>query len=74
MNPEDELAGICRIFANHGADEKQARIMAKQLLKRAEQISDERGMDRVEALQSLLQAAISGRQGIAPPGFDGKNS
>lgn len=74
MNPEDELSGVCRIFVKLGANEKQAEIMAKQLLKRAEQISEERGMDRVEALQSLLQAAVSGRQGIAPAEFDGKNS
>jgi len=74
MESEEELAGIARIFIKLGAEEAQANIMANQLLKRAAQISEERGTPRVEALQSLLQAAVSGRQGVAPPGFEGKNS
>jgi len=74
MNPEEELAGISKVFENLGAELNQAEIMAKQLLKRADQISRDRGTPRVEALQTLLQAAVSGRQGLTPPGFEGKNS
>jgi len=62
MNPE-EVDQVARIFVNLGATEPQARVMAAQLLKRADQLAAERGVDRVNTLEHLLKAAIAGREG-----------
>lgn len=43
--------------------------MAKQLLKRADQLAAERGVTRETALAQLLQILVEGRQGNVPPGF-----
>ncbi len=43
--------------------------MAKQLLKRADQLSAERGVTREAALAQLLQILVEGRQGNVPPGY-----
>ena len=48
-----EVAEIACIFVNLGAPEKQAVVMASQLIKRAEQISQERDISKVEATESL---------------------
>jgi hypothetical protein len=59
---EDEEA-LVRAFEHLGAASKQAEVMAKQLLKRAVQVSEERGISREEALEELLQKIISARSG-----------
>lgn len=43
--------------------------MAKQLLKRADQIAVERSIPREEAMAQLLRILVEGRQGNVPPGF-----
>jgi len=43
--------------------------MAAQLLKRAEQISAERGVTPEAALAQLLEILVQGRQGNVPPAF-----
>lgn len=43
--------------------------MARQLLKRAEQLAAERNQTREEALASLLSLVVQGRRGEVPPGF-----
>jgi hypothetical protein len=48
-----------------------AATMADQLLKRCEQIAEQRGISRVEAMGYLLQLVTKGAQGEAPPGFEG---
>lgn len=63
---EDSLTKLCMKL---GADETQARTMARQLLKRSEQIAEERGIKRVEAMEHLLTLLISGSQGINPSDF-----
>ncbi|GHC12427.1 hypothetical protein [Cerasicoccus arenae] len=63
---ENSLTVLCQRL---GAPEAQARTMARQLMKRSEQISRERGIKRVEALDHLLSLLISGSQGINPPEF-----
>jgi hypothetical protein len=45
--------------------------MARQLVKRADQIAAERNCGRVEAMQYLLSLTFQGAQGEAPPGFEG---
>ena len=58
-----EVAEIACIFVNLGAPEKQAVVMASQLIKRAEQIAQERDISKVEATESLLKRVLEARQG-----------
>ncbi|MEN8744544.1 MAG: hypothetical protein ACN4GF_09625 [Lentimonas sp.] len=60
---DKELEGVTRIFANLGADSEQAKVMAAQLLKRAVQITQERGISKVEATETLLKQVIQARNG-----------
>ena len=64
-----ELEKITTLCTRLGAAPDQAATMAKQLLKRAEQISVERGITREAALAQLLQILVEGRRGNVPPGF-----
>lgn len=59
----DPVNQVSRIFMNLGAPEKQAQVMAAQLLKRAEQIAKERSISKVEATDALLKQVIEARQG-----------
>ena len=58
-----EVAEIACIFVNLGAPEKQAVVMASQLIKRAEQIAQERDISKVEATESLLKQVLEARLG-----------
>ncbi|MGJ8639288.1 MAG: hypothetical protein ACSHYA_07825 [Opitutaceae bacterium] len=58
-----ELEGISGIFMKLGAENEQAVIMAKQLLKRATQIAQEREISKVEATETLLKQVIQARSG-----------
>lgn len=60
---DKELEGVARIFVNLGADSEQAKVMAAQLLKRASQIAQERGVSKVEATETLLKQVIQARNG-----------
>ena len=60
---DKELAGVTRIFVNLGAESAQAKVMAAQLLKRAGQIAQERGISKVEATETLLKQVIQARNG-----------
>ena len=57
-----EVTKISCIFANLGAPKKQASVMASQLIKRAEQIAQERDISMVEATESLLKQVLKARQ------------
>jgi hypothetical protein len=59
----NEVAEIACIFVNSGAPENQAGVMASQLIKRAEQIAQERDISKVEATESLLKQVLEARQG-----------
>jgi len=63
---------VATIFERLGAEPQQAKTMAKQLLKRAEQLSAEQDVTPVEALQELLQKAVQGRQGFSPSEKEGQ--
>jgi hypothetical protein len=62
----EKVTGLC---VRLGASPEQAAIMARQLLKRADQISAERGIKREEAMAQLLQILVQGRQGEVPAAF-----
>ncbi|HVT74066.1 MAG TPA: hypothetical protein VHD61_13100 [Lacunisphaera sp.] len=66
MSELDQLAACC---IRLGAPPAQAAVMARQLLKRAEQLAAERNQTREEALASLLSLVVQGRRGEVPPGF-----
>ena len=58
-----QLPQVTQIFINLGAPAKQAEVMAAQLLKRAQQIAEERQISPVEATETLLKQVIEARQG-----------
>ena len=58
-----EVAKISCLFVNLGAPKKQASVMASQLIKRAEQIAQERDISKVEATESLLKQVLEARLG-----------
>lgn len=60
-----ELAGVTQLFVNLGAETRQAGVMAAQLLKRANQIAEERQISKVEATETLLKQVIQARNGEA---------
>lgn len=66
MSDVEKITTLCERL---GAPREQAATMARQLLKRAEQIAAERGITRETALAQLLQILVEGRQGNVPPGF-----
>jgi hypothetical protein len=58
-----QLDAVSALFANWGASETQARVMAAQLLKRAGQIAAERQLSQLEAVELLLKQVVDARQG-----------
>jgi len=54
-----------------GASDVASDVMARQLVKRADQWVGERGIGRVEAMRQLLELVFAGRSGGLPPGFEG---
>ncbi|PXA04866.1 hypothetical protein DDZ13_02570 [Coraliomargarita sinensis] len=60
---EKKLDQVASLFLRLGADRSQADLMARQLLKRAKQIADEREITELEALENLLKQVIEARQG-----------
>lgn len=66
----DELTRLTRLCERLGAGTPaQAETMARQLMKRADQLAAERGLTREAAMQHLLEIVVQGRQGVVPPGF-----
>ena len=72
MKAGEELQQIEALCRKLGAPEEQAKRMASQLVKRADQWVEQRGMTRVDAMKRLLELVVSGRQGMTPPGFEGE--
>lgn len=67
MSDERALAALAGGFQQMGADTAQARVMAIQLLKRARQLAQERGVTAEAALAELLAKVTAGRRGDYPP-------
>ena len=66
MSELEQLTAVCTRL---GAPPAQAEVMARQLLKRAEQLAGERKQSREEALAYLLSLVVQGRSGAVPPEF-----
>jgi hypothetical protein len=66
MNELEQLTQVCTQL---GAPAAQAQTMAAQLLKRAGQLSAERGTTREAELARLLELVAQGRSGVVPANF-----
>jgi hypothetical protein len=64
-----ELEQLTQLCERLGAPTAQARIMAAQLIKRADQLVAERGISREMALKGLLDVVVKGRAGEVPAQF-----
>jgi hypothetical protein len=73
MTDANETEQVTKIFLYLGAEPKLALQMAKQLLKRAEQRSNEEEVSKTEALKELLEVAVYGAQGMLKPGDDAQS-
>ena len=67
MDSSTETKKVSEIFINLGADPKIALQMSRQLLKKADQRSNELGITKPEALNELLKVAVYGAQGMLKP-------
>jgi hypothetical protein len=65
----DELAQLIRLCRNLGASPEQADAMARQLMKRADQLVSERQLTREAAMEYLLRLVMQGHGGAVPPEF-----
>lgn len=65
----DELARLTELCGKLGAAPPQAEAMARQLLKRADQLAIERKKTREECMAYLLRLLIQGNAGVVPPEF-----
>ena len=54
---------LVEFFLSSGATDEQAKVMTKQMIKRAAQLSEERGWSDVEAMQHLLKLFVEAQQG-----------
>jgi hypothetical protein len=53
---------LVEFFMRSGANEAQSEVMATQMIKRAAQLSEERGWSDVEAMQHLLKLFVEAQQ------------
>jgi len=64
---DEDIQQVAGIFQNLGAEEENALTMSRQLIKRAEQLAEERNTTKITELQDLLETAICGAQGALKP-------
>ncbi len=65
----DELAQLTKLCRGLGATPEQAGAMARQLIKRTDQLVAERGQTREEVMAYLLRLVVQGRGGEVPREF-----
>ena len=70
LNSEHELVQIKTLLSRLGASDVASDVMARQLVKRADQWVEERGINRVEAMRQLLELVVTGRSGGLPASFE----
>lgn len=64
-----DLETVQELCQRLGAPPAQAETMARQILKRADQLVVEREITREEAMAHLLHVLVQVRQGGVPPDF-----
>jgi len=65
----DELHRLTDLCRQLGAPPEQAGAMARQLIKRTDQLVIERGQTREAAMAYLLKLLVQGRSGEVPEEF-----
>ena len=60
---DEEIQQVAKIFQNLEAEKEQAVTMARQLIKRAEQLAKQNESSKYSELQALLETSICGAQG-----------
>lgn len=60
---EDNKEQLMEFFKQSGASDLQAETMTRQMIKRAGQLSEERGISEVDAMQYLLELFVEAQQG-----------
>jgi hypothetical protein len=65
----DELEQLTRLCLKLGAPPEQADAMARQLMKRADQLAVSRRQSREEVMAYLLRLVVEGRGGGVPKEF-----
>ncbi len=70
----EEVAKLALLCQRLGSPPQQAETMAKQLLKRADQLAAERNQSREACLDYLLRLVMKGSAGELPPEFDSKTN
>lgn len=73
MSTDGEMEMLVRFCTGLGAGADQARAMAAQLMKRADQLAAERGIPREKAMRYLLEVVTKGRAGEVARSFDEAN-
>ncbi len=63
---EKDVQKVAELFRNMGAKENQAEVMAKQLLRRAAQLAEERKISLFESTETLLKRVVQAQQGLLP--------
>ena len=69
---EQTIAQVAQAFKNLGSSNEQARIMAEQLVKRADQLAKENNSSLIEELGKLLETVSCGAQGRLKPSDEGE--
>lgn len=69
----DEVSKLAEFCQRLGASPQQAETMARQLLKRADQLAIERNQSREASLDYLLRLVMKGSAGELPPEFGPKD-
>ena len=64
-----ELGQLTRVCRGLGASPEQADTLARQLIKRADQLVVARGQSREEVMAYLLRLVVQGRSGEVPLEF-----
>jgi hypothetical protein len=70
MSTDGEMEMLVGLCTGLGAAADQARAMAAQLMKRADQHTVDRGIPREEAMRYLLQVVTKGRAGGVAADYD----
>ncbi len=70
MSAEREMEMLERLCTGLGATADQARAMAAQLIKRADQLAAERTIPREQAMRYLLEVVARGRVGEIASEYD----
>jgi hypothetical protein len=70
MSADIEMEMLIRLCSGLGAGADQARAMAAQLMKRADQLATERAIPREEAMRYLLEVVTKGRAGGVAAVYD----